>query len=147
MIRGADPIDHPSPHRNRISVSWLLAGLAVPPVAWALEMLMSYGISSNACPLTRMPDPKPGFSGEAIVLIVLQLACLVATTASGLMSWRHWQRVRSEKTDSEHSHMTIGDGRSRFMALAGMLTAGMFAVAILFNVLEPMILPLCWSLR
>ena len=126
---------------------WLLAGLAIPAAAWALEMLVGYGISSNACPLTRAPDPQAGFSGEATLLIVLQLVCVIATVASGLMSWRQWRQVRGEKTDSEHSHVTLGEGRTRFMALAGMLTAGVFAVAILFNLLEPIVIPLCWSLR
>ncbi|WP_420605385.1 hypothetical protein [Novosphingopyxis sp.] len=146
MTGQADRIEHPSPHRHKVSAAWLLAGLAIPPAAWTAEMLVGFAISSNACPLTPGSNSQPGFSGEAALLILLQLACLICAIASGLMSRRHWRRVRGEKKDSEHSHLTIGEGRTRFLALAGMLTAGTFAIAILFNVLEPILIPLCWSL-
>ncbi|MDQ2802158.1 MAG: hypothetical protein M3Y41_05535 [Pseudomonadota bacterium] len=147
MTQTTDQIDHPSPDRDKVPVPLLLAGLAIPPAAWTLEMLVGYGVSSNACPLTSHPVAQPGFSGEAALLIGLQLVCLLAAIASGLMSWRHWQRVRREKNDSEHSHLTLGEGRTRFVALAGMLTAGTFALAIVFNLMEPILIPLCWSLR
>ncbi len=147
MTGPPDPIEHPSPHRHKVSVFWLLAGLAIPPAAWTTELLAAFVISSNACPLTPDRSSHPGFSGEATLLIALQLVCLIAAIASGLMSRRHWRLVRREKKDSEHSHLTIADGRTRFLALAGMLTAGSFAIAILFNVLEPILIPLCWSLR
>ncbi|MEO5868184.1 MAG: hypothetical protein ABIQ19_13955 [Sphingomonas sp.] len=124
-----------------------MAGLAVPPAAWAFELLVGFGISSNACPLTAGSIAQVGFTGEKALLIVLQLVCLTGAIASGLMSRRHWQRVRGEKADSEHSHLTLGEGRTRFVALAGMLTAGAFAIAIVFNLLEPILIPLCWSLR
>ncbi|MBA3895696.1 MAG: hypothetical protein H0X36_00855 [Sphingomonadaceae bacterium] len=140
-------IGHPAPHRDRVSVPWLLAGLAIPPVAWTLEMLVGFGISSNACPLTQGSTSQVGFSGEATLLIVLQIACLIVAIASGLMSWRHWRRVRLENKDSQHSHLTLGEGRTRFLALASMLTAGTFSIAIVFNLLEPILIPLCWSLR
>ncbi len=147
MTRDPDQRDHPSPHRDKVSVPWLLAGLAIPPAAWTLELLMGYGISSNACPLTYAAVSQPGFSGEATLLIAVQILCLAAAIGSGFMSWRHWRRVRHEKPDEQHSHLTLGEGRTRFMALAGMLTAGMFGLAILFNLLEPILIPLCWSLR
>ncbi|MDQ2878143.1 MAG: hypothetical protein M3R41_03585 [Pseudomonadota bacterium] len=147
MTPTPDQIEHPSPHRRKVPVLWLLAGLAIPPAAWVSELLVGFAISSNACPLTSEPNSHPGFSGEALLLIALQLGCLVAAVASGLMSRRHWWRVRREKNDSQHSHLTIGEGRTRFLALAGMMTAGTFVAAILFNLLEPILIPLCWSLR
>ncbi|MEO9133206.1 MAG: hypothetical protein ABI240_18620 [Sphingomonas sp.] len=147
MTRPPEQIGHPSPHRTKVAVPWLLAGLAVPPAAWAFEMLVGFGISSNACPLTANAIAHIGFTGEKSLLIVLQLACLAAVITSGLMSRRHWRKVRGEKADNEHSHLTLGEGRTRFLALTGMLTAGAFAIAIVFNLLEPILIPLCWSLR
>lgn len=138
---------HPAPHRGRVSVAWLLAGLAIPPAAWVSEMLFAYAISSNACPLTSNSTAGGGFRGEAVLLIALQLVCLTATIGSGVMSLRHWQRVRREKQDSEHSHLTIGEGRTRFLAMSAMLGAAAFAIAITFNLLEPILIPSCWSLR
>ena len=147
MSKAPGQIGHPSPHRHKVSVIWLLAGLAIPPAAWTIEMLVGFTISSNACSVGFAPPVTPGFDGEATLLIAVQLVCLVGAIASGLMSRRHWQLVRRENSDSEHSHLTIGEGRTRFLALAAMLTAGLFAVAILFNLLEPVLIPVCWSWR
>lgn len=147
MSQAPDQIAHPSPHRAKVSVFLLFAGFVIPPAAWTIQLLVGFGISSNACPLTSTPDPHPGFSGEATLLIVLQFGCMLAAVASGLMSWQQWRRVRLEKKDSEHSHLTIGEGRTRFIAISATLSAGVFTVAILFNMLEPLLIPLCWSLR
>lgn len=147
MTRALNRIAHPSPHRAKVSLPWLFAGLAIPPAVWALELLVGFAISSITCPLVPDSGSQSGFRGEMLLLIGLQLVCLVAAAMSGFMSWRHWQRVRREKEDSEHSHLTLGEGRTRFVALAGMLTAGTFAIAIAFNLLEPILIPLCWSLR
>ena len=146
MTSPPNQIDHPSPGRDKVAVPWLIAGLAIPSAAWTLEMLTGFGVSSNACPLTPIPR-KGGFSGEETLLLSVQLVCLIAAIASGFMSYRHWRLVQAEKQDSEHSHLTIGEGRTRFLAIAGMLVAGTFAVAILFNVAEPILIPSCWSLR
>ncbi len=148
----SDPaqIEHPSPHRHHVSVPWLLAGLVMPASAWALEMLIAYGIASNACTLTQGHHGQremAGFSGEVTIMIVVQLVFLGIAIGSGVMSWRNWCSVRAEKTDSEHSHLTLGEGRTQFVALAGMLTAGIFGIAITFNLLEPLLIPLCWSFR
>ena len=147
MNAPADQSGHPAPHRDKVAVPWLLADLALPSSAWTLQLIFAYGLSSNACPLTPNSTETSGGGGEATVLIALQLVCLVAAVASGVMSLRHWRRVRGEKQDSEHSHLTLGEGRTRFLAMAGMLSAGIFAVAITFNLLEPILIPSCWSLR
>ena len=145
MTQAPDKIGHPSPQRHKVSVPWLLAGLAIPPVAWALALIVAFAISSNACPPAS--GSQSGSSSEVTLLIVFQLICLLSVIASGLMSRRHWQSVRHEQKDSEHSHLTIGDGRTRFLALTGMLTAGVFAIGILFFIVEPILIPACWSVR
>ena len=138
---------HPAPHRHKVSALKLFAGLLIPPLAWAIELLVSFGISSNACPLTQGQTSRLGFQHESVLLLGVQVICLGAVTGSGLMSRRHWLTVRGEKTDSEHSHVTLGEGRTRFVALGAMLTAVTFAIAILFNLLEPIVIPSCWTLR
>lgn len=147
MTESSSPVEHPSPHRSKVSVPWLLAGLMIPPAVWALEMLVGFAVSSNACPLPPERLAQAGFAGEAVLLVALQIVCLITAIASGVMSWRQWNRVRHEKEDSDHAHLTLGEGRTRFVALGGMLTAGAFMIAILFNLLEPILIPLCWSLR
>ncbi len=146
--RGAP--EHPSPYRRRISTAWLLSGLAIPPAAWTLQLLVGYGIASNACTLTQGHVGQrqvTGFADEGVLLIAIQIGFLVSAIGSGLMSWRHWSALREEKTDSEHSHLTLGEGRARFLAMCGMFMASVFSVAIAFNLLEPIMIPHCWSFR
>lgn len=143
----APQAEHAAPHRARVSTPWLLAGLAIPPGAWIVEMLVGVGIASNACPLTGGAQRAKGFSGEAALLVAITVACLAAAVASGLLSLHHWRQVRHEKQGGEHSHLTLGEGRTRFLALAGGLNAATFAIAILFSLLEPIVIPLCWSAR
>ena len=138
---------HPAPAREQVSTFWLLAGFAIPPAAWIVEMLLGTGIASNACPLTGGLRHPAAFVGEGKLLVAITAVCLAAAIASGLMSRHHWLQVRHEKNDSEHSHLTIGEGRTRFLALAGMVNAATFATAILFSLLEPIVIPFCWSAR
>lgn len=139
--------EHPAPHRERVSPVRLLAGLAIPPAGWLAEMLLGVGISSNACPLSNGTRQPQGFAGEGALLVAITLVCLATVIASGFMSRRHWLAVQHEKDGGEHAHLTQGEGRTRFLALAGMLSAATFAVAILFSLLEPIVIPQCWSAR
>lgn len=81
------------------------------------------------------------------MLIAITLLSFAVTVASGFLSLHHWRQVKAEKGGGEHGHLTLGEGRTRFLAVGGMLNAGGFAMAILFSLLEPIVIPLCWSAR
>lgn len=147
MTASDAPTDDAAPADGRVSAVWLLAGLALPPVAWIVEMLLGVGIASNACPLAGQPGRTRGFAGEGALLLAITLACLAATCASGVMSYRHWRSAKRGTSAGEPRRARIADDRARFMALAGMLAAATFGIAILFSLLEPIVIPLCWSAR
>lgn len=137
-----DPSSPPRPSAWR-----LLAGLAVPPGAWIAEMLLGVGVASNACPLTGGSERPGGFAGEPQLLMAVTLLCLAVVVASGILSWRHWREAKAHGGKTGHSPAHLRAERSRFLSLGGMLTAATFAVAILFSLLEPIVIPTCWSAR
>jgi hypothetical protein len=48
----ADPLPepiHPAPARFKAGIISLSAALVMPPLAWSLQSLIGYGVSSRAC--------------------------------------------------------------------------------------------------
>ena len=143
-------IEHPAPASGQVAPVWLFAGLAGAPAAWVMQMLVDYGLASNACTLTQGrhgQQASAGFAGETWVLMAVNLAFFAVAVGAGLLSRSHWNTTRGETAGGVHAQLSIGEGRTRFVALAGMMTAFTFALAILFDTVEPLIVPLCWSLR
>ena len=143
-------IEHPSPGRGRVSHAWLFAGLAGAPTAWVVQVLVDYGLSSNACTLTQGrhgQQPVTGFGAETSVLMGVNVACLVVAVAAGVLSWRHWRATQQEKGGGVGAQLSIGEGRTRFLAIAGMMAAFAFGLATLFGAIEPLLIPSCWSFR
>ena len=143
-------IEHPAPHKGRVPAPRLFAGLVGGPAAWVLQMLIGYASSSDACTLTQGAHGQArlaGFHGEVGVLLAVNLACLAIAVAAGLTSWRDWIRTREEKPGDTQALISIGEGRTRFLALCGMISGAIFATAILFNTVGPIMVPVCWSWR
>jgi hypothetical protein len=139
--------DHPAPQRNAVAPWLLLGGLATGPAAWIAQLVTSYALSSTACTAARaqaLPS-GPAFHGEVLALLAANLACLTLTAAGGLVSYRNWTSTRREKPGDVHQALSIGEGRTRFIALCGVLSAIGFAVGILFNTLEPLAVQGCWT--
>jgi hypothetical protein len=47
-----------------------------------------------------------------------------------LVSWRNWQISGAEKAGSALHLLEGGDGRTRFMAMVGMISSGLFLLAV-----------------
>ena len=99
---------------TRFGALW--AGVLVGPVASLVALEIGYVLAERAC-LTGQMLPVH------LTFIVTILACL----GSGLLGWREWRawgtRLASEAGGRE--------GRSRFLALLGMLSGPLFAFVIL----------------
>jgi hypothetical protein len=149
-VTAADPFtEHPAPHRRRVNIGLLLAGLGAGPFAWIIQLVASYGIASYACfpPLgPRLNGLPAGWSGEAPGLIALNLACLAIASLGLATSFLHWRRTRSEKAGVGEHVLETGEGRTRFLAAAGMMACTGFGLAILFNALEPLMIAGCWRM-
>jgi hypothetical protein len=138
--------EHPAPHRNRINVVLLLAGLAASPFGWVLQMVVGYGLASYVCFPNDAPFEQPPWTGETGVLVAINLVCLAMAIGGGVLSLAHWRRVREEKPGDAHDLLNAGEGRTRFLAGCGILLSVGFSAAILFNTVNIVAVPTCWRM-
>jgi hypothetical protein len=106
----------------------LWAGILVPPTAWFLSQQISYMLVPWACATRRQ-----------FALPFVTLAMLLPAGTSGIMAWRSWRRTNQDPAYEAGSMLL----RSRFMALGGLLSSGMFSLAILAQAIPSFILSAC----
>ncbi len=138
---------HPAPHHERVDHRALFAALIAAPAAWIAQLIVAYGVAGVACTARRAAGAASGaaFAGEPECFVGLNLACLAVVVASGVFCRIAWNRVAGEKAGGPEAALTIGDGRTRFIAVCGMLSSVGFALAVLFNTVEPLLVPGCWT--
>lgn len=126
----------------------LLFGLAAGPAAWIIHLLLDYGLSSYACYPADQPHlraPPPGWAAEKPVLAAITLACLVLAGLGLWTSWLNWRNTREEQIKGPHHVIEVGEGRSCFLSLCGMLTSAGFAIAIAVSAASIVRVPSCWT--
>lgn len=149
MTDAAHPVPHPAPHRRRTSLFTLLFGLAAGPAGWVTQVTIDYGLSSYACFPHDMPHrvaPPPGWGMEKGWLLAINFACVALIVLGFLAAWSGWRRTEGEKQGDAEDVLEVGEGRSRFLAQCGMLTAAGFLAATLFDTVVLAVAPTCWSL-
>ena len=124
---------HPAPRRDIVSTGVLWFGIFGAPAAWALQMIVNYGLVSHFCFPNTMPRRTPTFDalrGTAIAVSVVVLVLVLLALATALRSWR---ATRHGHDAEHHELLEVGEGRARFMAFAGILLSAVFLFAVLMN--------------
>ena len=136
-------VSHPAPHRGRVGLAPLLFGIAAAPAAWNAQLLISVALSGHACyPRDRLLA-APLWSGLWSILFTISVAGIVIAIVGGLVAWRSWQHTREERPGSAHQLIASGDGRTRFMAMCGMLASAVFLIALVFGTAALFLVPPC----
>ena len=60
----------------------------------------------------------------------------------GSVALRSWRKTFDERADSTHHLLDRGAGRTRFMAMAGMLTSALFLIALVFGTIALLLVTL-----
>ena len=110
-------------------VAALWAGILGGPIAWTVQFLVNYPVSSLSCvPQYRSEHP--------VVFIATTVGALATTMLCAFLSWLALQRT------PEGSNLEGGKpwDRARFMALAGLLSCGLFVSVIVAMALPPWML-------
>lgn len=104
---------------------WL--GLGLAPLAWAVNLQASYSVSALGCTTTW--------------LVVMHLVTVAALSGCGLGAWISWKNWHATGEGPEHEGTRRG--RSRFMAISGLLFSGYFGLAILAQWIPTFVIEPC----
>jgi hypothetical protein len=133
---------HPAPHRQKVSLVTLLFGVFAAPVAWNLQLLIDSALSGHVCypqdtPLSGIGDTARSWT------VGIDVLCLVLALVALVVSIRSWREVRGEKSGGGHHLLDAGEGRTRFMAMLGILNSCLFLLAILSASAGGFVFPFC----
>jgi hypothetical protein len=134
---------HPAPEREKASLLSLSFSLAAPPLAWSIQSIAGYGLSSEACYPGDTPRSAPLYSELWSMLLTINGVALLLGLLGILIAYRNWRATRRETGGNHVVLIERGDGRTRFLAMCGLLVSGGFVVATLFTSVTLFISPLC----
>ena len=133
----------PALHRGRIGLLGAAFGLLAAPAAWALHLLVSYALSSFACFPKGEAVRAPIWTALRPLLWSIDIVAIAIGIVAGLVAWRSWQRSQQEARGGAHTLIDAGEGRTRFLALCGMLASGGFLLALAFASVGLIVVPAC----
>ncbi len=133
----------PAPSAGGVPAAALWFGLFGAPALWSLQVVINTALVSHSC----FPKSEPLASPVAgslwgLVLLSSIIAAGVAA-AAGATAWRTWRRTRKEHHGEREALLEVGEGRTRFMAMAGMLLSTVFLFGIIMNTLPLFLVPPC----
>lgn len=134
---------HPAPQRRRVGRWGTWFGLLGAPLAWGLQLLVNAAIGAHGCYPSDMPLATSIWPHARAVMAAVELGALALVLAAAWGAWRSWQRTREERPGSAHQLIGGGDGRTRFMAMAALMTSALFLLAVLFSALNLAATPAC----
>lgn len=103
-------------------------GIMIGPLAWKLQLMVNYALVPYAC-----------FHEMSILIHLASLLTVALALTGAAVALTSWGVVgRGLETENGGA-----EGRSRFMALAGLLSSGFFALIILGQWLPNLVLSPC----
>jgi len=127
-------------------------GLVGAPAAWSVQTLVNLPISSHACFPRIFPLEAPATGALRGILFVVSLAAIIVSVVALRTAVRGWEMTREEHQSGtgkgdQHARGTAlaetGEGRTRFMAAAGVLASATFLLvsiaqtAVVFLIAPP----------
>ncbi len=134
---------HPSPQRERVGGFAIWFAILAAPVAWSLQLLVNVPLAAHACYPHRLPLAVPIWSNLGSVTTIIELVAVAICLVAAGVAWRNWLLTHGEKPGGAHHLMEGGDGRTRFMAMVGLLCSGLFLLAVLFAIGMVVVVPPC----
>ena len=134
---------HPAPARHAVTALALAFGLSAAPLAWLATHLGAYFLSSHLCaPMNgvRASSMASAASPPFLLLTAVMFILALAGLAVSLVSWR---KTRTERGGGEAQLLDVGEGRTRFLSMCGLLVSAAFLGLFLFTVVPMLVAPLC----
>jgi hypothetical protein len=136
---------HPAPHRDKVSAFEGAFGLLGGPAAWFVQLCAGYGMASWPCfPLDEHHVlPLSGYAWTWAAIVAISIAAVVVALAAFAVSRRTYKRTRAEGHGDHRHVLEVGTGRTRFLAIWGMVLGASFAVATALTTVAFFVLPRC----
>ena len=134
---------HPAPPDRAVTPPALWFGLFGAPVAWSLQLLASYALVAHGCYPDSEPMTMPVVPGLRTLVLGTGVTALVVALLAGGSAWRSWRATQHEHESRHEALLEAGEGRRRFMALAGMLLSAVFLLGIVMNIVPLLMLRPC----
>jgi uncharacterized membrane protein len=132
---------HPAPERGNVPMWTLWFGFLGAPLGWTLQTLANTAVASHACYPGLFPLSSPATGAMRGILFVISIVAIVVAVAALVVSFSTWSRTNNEhqaksgegarQHDRSTAALETGEGRTRFMALSGVLTSIVFLIVIL----------------
>lgn len=122
---------NPAPHADKVALGESFFALFGGPSAWLLQLCGGFALASQPCFLDgdRRWLPRVGTQWSWSVLLALMSIAVFVALFALFISWRAYRRTRFEQPGDSDYVMDVGAGRTRFLALWGILLATGSAVA------------------
>ena len=134
---------HPAPERSKASLWSLSFSLAAPPVAWSIQSIVGYAVSSEACYPGDSPRAVPVFAGMWELLLGINIGALAVGLLGVFIAYGNWRATRHELGGDSQHLIEGGEGRTRFLAMGGILVAVGFVTATAFTTVALVLAPIC----
>lgn len=133
----AGALQHPAPQRAGVHLAALWFGLFGAFVALSIQTLVNYAVANDSCFVGRIANGTSATAPWWILLSTTVFAIVLGSGAIGVAFWS-WRRVKEESGMEEYDSksdelLEIGEGRTRFMAMAGLVTSAILLATILFH--------------
>jgi hypothetical protein len=102
-------------------------------MAWGVSQVVNSALAQEACFPGTEPLASPAFEGVHVMQAIILLLALLVSASAAFVALGAWRSTRAEHAGDQHALRSVGEGRSRFMAFAGLLTSAGFIVASLFS--------------
>jgi amino acid transporter len=145
MTQDAAMSHHPAPLRHQVSLAEATFGITGGPLAWFVQLCAGYALATWPCFPSdhRMLIPQSGYAWSFPLMVALLIAGVVVALAAFGVSWRTYARTRDEAGGNHRHLIEVGAGRTRFLALWGMLLGAGFAVATSLTAIAFLLVPRC----
>jgi hypothetical protein len=139
------PNPHPAPQAQRVTPHESLFALLGGPLAWYLQLCAGYALASQPCFRggLRVTAPPDAAQWTWPAMILAMAAAVTVALLALLISWRAYRRTQSEAPGGAEHLSEMGSGRTRFLALWGMMLGASFAVATAMSAVAFITLPRC----
>jgi len=137
---------HPAPHRHEVGLGTLAFAVLAGPAAWSFRLLFNYGLASSTC----FPDPWRGLGPPSsnpewlrVTMLASEGVAILIAALGAVVAFHIWQSARHEAEGHAEHLLEVGEGRTRFLGLWGLIISIGFLVVDLFDAVGLMVLPSC----